>query len=240
MEENNNFKDIFKNYNKHINNTIIFLTIVLFVYCYFGSFSFFEQNFSHIQNFDYWKIIYHNASAFVLFFVIGLLWTKFVTRQPLKEVGMGVGNWKLGLILCAIATVIVPLLGLSTVLDAGMKGAYPMIDFDVYGGGYLALYFVSYVLYYIGWEFLFRGMGLFNLEKGGISPLGAILIITMISSLIHTSIAGFGKPLIETLSAIPAGLIFGYITYKTRSIYYSLYMHILIGISTDVFIYLLA
>ena len=240
MEAKNNFKDIFKNYNKPINNTIIFLTIILFIYCYFGTFSFFDKYFSYVADYQYWSIIFHNCSAFVLFFGFGLLWTKLVQKQSLKEIGLRKGNWKLGLILCAIATVVVPLLALSTVLDSGMTSTYPLIDFNTYGTWYYLLgYFASYILYYVGWEFLFRGIGLFNLEKGGISPLGAILIITFISALIHTSIGGFGKPMIETLSAIPAGLIFGYITYKTKSIYYSLYIHALVGILTDVFIFLI-
>lgn len=231
------FKKLFENYNKPLNNTIIFMIVVLFVYCYFGSFSFFEKYFSYVENFEYWKVIYHNLSAFVLFFALGMIFTK-LQKQKLKEVGMGVGKWKVGLILCAIATLVVPLLGLSTTLDAEMSATYPMIDFNC-EAWQLVLYFASYIMYYIGWEFLFRGMGIFNLEKGGVSPLSAILITTLISALIHTSIGGFGKPMIETLSAIPAGLIFGYITYVTKSIYYSLYMHILIGISTDVFIFLL-
>ena len=239
MEEENKKQTIFSNYNKSINNTIIFMVFVLFVYCYFGSFSFFERYFSYVQEFEYWKIIYHNISVFVLFFVFGLIFSKLIQKDSLKEMGLSFGNWKLGLILCAIATVVCPLLALSTVLDADMTATYPMIDFALYQPSQIALYFISYILYYIGWEFLFRGLGLFSLTKGGINPLSAILITTLISALIHTSIAGFGKPMIETLSAIFAGGIFGYITYKTRSIYYSLYMHALVGIFTDVFIYLL-
>ena len=85
---------------------------------------------------------------------------------------------------------------------------------------------------------MFRGIALHG-TKDKSSILGAILLTTLISSLIHTSIAGFGKPLIETLSAIPAGLIFGYISYKTESIYYSLYLHALIGFLTDIFIFII-
>jgi len=85
---------------------------------------------------------------------------------------------------------------------------------------------------------LFRCIALHG-TKDKSSVLGSILITTMISALIHTSIGGFGKPMIETLSAIPAGLIFGYISYKTDSIYYSLYIHALIGFLTDLFIFLI-
>lgn len=237
--------NIFKPYNKYINNTIIFLTIVLFVYCYFGSFSFFEQHFSYVENFEYWKIIYHHVSAFILFFCCGLILTKCINKQSVKEVGLRLGNWKLGLILCAIATGVIPLLALSGVLDTGLVDGvgllhtYPLIDFNTFGEWYFILgYFLSYILYYIGWEFMFRGLGIFNLEKGGLTPLSAILITTLVSALIHTSIADFGKPMMETLSAIPAGIIFGVIAYKTKSIFYGLYMHALMGIMTDVFMFM--
>ena len=126
---------------------------------------------------------------------------------------------------------------IATSINAELKNAKRNLPLALTGGALIII--LAYILYYIGWEFLFRGLGLFSLTKGGINPLSAILITTLISALIHTSIAGFGKPMIETLSAIFAGGIFGYITYKTKSIYYSLYMHALVGIFTDVFIYLL-
>ena len=131
------------------------------------------------------------------------------------------------------------IIALSTTIDNDMSSTYPLIDFHTYSTWWqILVYFVSYVMYYIGWEYLFRGL----LLKGTIDtvgPLGAILITTLISALIHTSIGGFGKPMIETLSAIPAGFIFGYISFKTESIYYTLYIHALIGILTDLFIFLI-
>jgi membrane protease YdiL (CAAX protease family) len=65
------------------------------------------------------------------------------------------------------------------------------------------------------------------------NALMAIAVSTMISALIHSSIAGFGKPLAETFSAIPAGIAFGYVAYKTRSVWYGFYLHSLVGFSTD-------
>lgn len=231
------YKRINENSNRDFNLSIIFLTIILFIYCYFGSFSFFEKTFT-IEDIDYYKIIYHNIMAFILFFLVGLLYVKLIMKKSIKDGGMGIGNWKLGLIFAGIATLIVPLLALSTTIDNGMTSTYPLIDFSIYNWWQIVIYFISYLLYYIGWEFLFRGIALkFTEEKIGI--VGAILLTTMISALIHTSIGGFGKPMIETLSAIPAGLIFGYITHKTNSIYYSLYAHMLIGFLTDIFIFLI-
>jgi len=232
-EEINSLKE---NTNKKFNLSIIFLTIILFIYCYFGTFSFFEKTFK-LENIDYWKIIYHNFMAFILFFLIGLIYTKFCFKENIKSFGLKIGNGKLGLQIIGLATLIVPICALTTVLDKDMISTYPLIDFNTYSSWWMiALYFTSYIAYYIGWEYLFRGIALQG-TKDKIGIFGAILFTTMISSLIHTSIGAFGKPLIETLSAIPAGLIFGYISTKTDSIYYSLYTHALVGILTDIFIF---
>lgn len=225
--------------NKNFALALIFACVILFVYCYFGSFSFFEKTFTGINDLDYWKIIYHNSMSFVLFFGFGVLYTKLVMREKLSNFGLRPGNFKLGFKLCLIALPICALCGLSCVLDKGMSSTYPLVDLKTYSAWWqIALYFLSYLLYYIGWEYLFRGLlGFASKEKCGV--LCAILVTTLISALIHTSIAGFGKPMIETLSAIPAGLIFGYITLKTDSINYSLTIHFMVGIFTDIFIFLL-
>jgi len=232
------FMALKQNSDPVLNKTILFITVVLFVYCYFGSYSFFGKTFSGTPDLEYFRIIYHHIACFALFFVIGLLYTKLILKKSPKEFGLGFGDSKTGLILCAAATVIMPLLGLSCITDPEMVAAYPLVDLHVFGAWYYVLgYFASYLLYYVGWEYLFRGIGLFGTE-GKIGSLGAILLTGMISALIHTSIGGFGKPMLETLSAIPAGLVFGWVAYKTKSIYYSLYMHMIIGFSTDLAIFL--
>lgn len=235
----NNEKQFLKNgADKNFALSLLFVTIILFVYCYFGSYSFFEKTFANLQNLNYYKIIYHNIMAFVLFFCFGSIFTKFILKQNLKNFGLNVGNYKLGLKLCLIALPICALCGLSCVLDTDMSSMYPLVDFGACTWWQIAIYFCSYFLYYIGWEYLFRGILYFGSEqKCGV--LCSILITTLISALIHTSIAGFGKPMIETLSAIPAGLIFGYVTSKTRSINYSLIIHAMVGVFTDIFIFLL-
>ncbi len=226
--------------NKTFSLALLFTTIILFVYCYFGSFSFFEKTFINCPNLNYYKIIYHNMMAFVLFFVIGTIFTKFVIKGPVSQFGLNAKNKKAIGAIILIALPIAIICGLSTVLDSEMTSTYPLINFaQNYKWYNLLLYFVSYFLYYVGWEYLFRGLLLFSAnQKCG--ALGSILLTTLISALIHTSIGGFGKPMIETLSAIPAGLIFGYMALKTKSIYPSLVAHFFIGCFTDLFIFILA
>ena len=233
------FKGLYKKEYGLLYLMLGFLSIILFVYCYFGTQEFFANTFINVKNLAFFKVIYHNVMAFVLFFGVGCIVFFLFAKQKAEFLGLKKGNRKLGLIFIAIGTPICALLGLSTVLDAGMKNTYPLISFFEFNKWYFIVsYFVSYALYYVGWEFLFRGVAL-NISKEKIGDLGAILLTTVVSALIHTSIGGFGKPMIETFSAIFAGLIFGFIAVKTKSIWYSFYLHALVGFSTDLFIFLL-
>lgn len=238
---------LFEGANARMNFGIIFVTVILFVFCYFGSNSFFLSKFN-FADIEYWGVIYHNFMAFILFFGIGLL---FNYLNDKKNNGTGekeyinvnqtltFSNYKLGLTLAAIGTLAAPLIGLTSVLNPEMKAAYPLIDFSIYSNWWqILLYYGSYLAYYIGWEYLFRGTLIFTVIKK-CGPLAAILISTMISALIHTSVGGFGKPMVETLSAIIAGLVFGWIAWRTKSIWWTVWIHLLIGVFTDIFIYLL-
>ena len=234
-----NEKDLLtKDTNKTFNLSVIFATIILFIYCYFGSFSFFEKTFTNCPNSDYYKIIYHNFMPFVLFFLLGLLYTKFVIKKSPKDFGLNLRNKKFTFTILIIACGVIPLIALSTLLDNQMIATYPLVNFDACSWWQILLYFLSYLTYYIGWEYLFRGILFFG-TKEKLGALSTILLTTLISALIHTSIAGFGKPMIETLSAIPAGLIFGYFAYKSDNIFTSLGCHVLVGFLTDLFIFLI-
>ncbi len=231
----NKINKIFENSDRNFNFTAVWLTIILFIYCYFGSFSFFESNFSSVQNIHYWKIIYHNFMSFILFFCGSVIFSKYAFKT---QFGLTKGNTKSGLKLCALATLVVPIIALTTIFDNGMVSTYPLVDLANLSWYAIFFYYLSYLLYYVGWEYLFRGLGFFASQKK-LGIAGAILFTTLISALIHTSIGSFGKPMIETLSAIPAGIIFALIAYNTRSIWYTVYIHFLIGALTDVAIFFL-
>ena len=229
-----------KDNDKNFSLALLFCTLILFVYCYFGSASFFEKTFNFIENVGFWKIIYHNFMSFLLFFVFGTIFVRFVLKQKNSEMGIKKFKLKPWGIVCLVAIIPAILCGVFSSFDLQMLQTYPLINFNIYFEPWqIILYYTSYICYYIGWEFLFRGILYFSSEKK-CGVLGAILITTLISALIHTSIAGFGKPMLETLSAIPAGFIFGYVASKSRSIYPSLIIHFLIGLSTDLCIFLLA
>ncbi|MCL2539837.1 MAG: CPBP family intramembrane metalloprotease [Firmicutes bacterium] len=226
--------------DKNLNIVIVFTTIVLFLYCYMASFSAYYKFFDGSADIDFWAYIYHNATPIILFFVFGILLIKFVMKDKLRNYGLGLGKYKTGLIICAAATPILIGLGFLTAFsDFEMVLTYPLTKYVYFAPiGLVVLYYATYVCYYIGWEFLFRGLGFFSFERK-LGVLTAILITTALSVLIHTSIGGFGKPMLETAGAIAGGLLFGYAAYKTRSIWYSVYLHFVMGFALDMAIIIL-
>jgi membrane protease YdiL (CAAX protease family) len=86
------------------------------------------------------------------------------------------------------------------------------------------------------WEFTFRGVLLFSLiELIGANSTGIIAAI-FIQSIIAT-VYHLGHPHIEILGALLGSIIFGIIAYSTHSILYTIFLHALIGILNDTFIY---
>ncbi|MBO4412529.1 MAG: hypothetical protein J5779_00745, partial [Clostridia bacterium] len=116
MKIKNFFKNLIDNSDKKMVVSLLFATIILFVYFYFGSFSAFEKYFPNTPNLGFWKIIYHNCMSFVLFFGLGFIFSKFVLKNNAEKMGLKAGNSNLGIKLCLIALAIVPILALSTVM----------------------------------------------------------------------------------------------------------------------------
>ena len=71
---------------------------------------------------------------------------------------------------------------------------------------------------------------IFSLEAR-FGAFAAILIQTIPSAIVH-----IGKPVGESFGAILAGLVFGYLAVRTRSILYPLILHAVVGIGMDLFI----
>jgi hypothetical protein len=119
------------------------------------------------------------------------------------------------------------------------------------GFGPFAAHYAAYLLlYYLPWEFFFRGFLLFPFalaaerglakdaggrvsEAGLLALAAAVLFQTMPSTMLHV-----GHPLSELASAVLAGLVFGGLAWKTRSIFPGLVLHAAMGLGTDLFIVL--
>ena len=114
--------------------------------------------------------------------------------------------------------------------------------------GHYAAYFF---LYYVPWEFFFRGFLLFPFALAAHRALGgapsegkkaesaaAVIAALVLFQTIPSTLLHFGHPLSELASAVGAGIIFGVLAWKTRSIFPGLILHAAIGLGTDGFIVL--
>lgn len=167
--------------------------------------------------------------TFLCFFVIPVV-AALICRISLAELGLSIGNWKLGLFVVVIG---VPVVGIGLFIgcdDSQIMAAYP------WAGKWLAqslsnmvLWFLIYGLYYIGFEFFYRGFVMRGLEPE-LGLIAAIWIQAIMSVMIH-----FGKPTSELLASVPAAFFFAWLAIKSRSVIYVILIHWAIGIFNDLF-----
>jgi membrane protease YdiL (CAAX protease family) len=176
----------------------------------------------------------------VVLYLVAPLAISWVTRGSFtRRYGLGLGDWRAGLALSGLfLAVMVP----AVWAVAGTKmfaGAYPLAGQGAYSLklagttaverslGLFALYEAAYFLYFVGWEFLFRGWML-----NGLLPRfgrgGAILIQTAPFALMH-----LGKPEVEALGSILAGIALGILALRTRSFWYGALLHGFIAVWMD-------
>jgi len=171
------------------------------------------------------------AIFFVLTFVIPVLYVKLAMKKNLSAFGFSLGDTKLGLkFLLLIPFVILPAIYFASKMP-DVRSEYPLAKSLLEDQTHLLIYEIAYVLlYYIAWEFFFRGFILFGL-KDKFGAINAILIQTISSCLVHID-----KPEGEIVGSIIVGLLFGIIALRTKSVWYVILLHAAIGLLTDLFI----
>lgn len=170
------------------------------------------------------------VATFVAFGVGAALLARSVLNRSPFTLGLGLGDYRFAL--KALAW------GAPFALAAGYVGARAPAIAAVYPlGGALApepaafaLHAVLYLLYYLGFEYLFRGFLLLG-TKDDIGPAAANLLQACLVTAFH-----FGKPGMEMAAAFPASLLFGWATLRTGSIWCALAAHWIVGVSMDFFL----
>ncbi len=217
---------------------LLSVPVILLVYIYHGMDEAFARYFSHLSSlyyFDIYRYVYQFLATLVLFFLFPLIIIKLVFKEKLKNYGLTLGDKRYGLrfIIITIPLIVTPIIFLASRMPQ-VRAEYPLSKLVQDNASVFLLYEFSYVLlYYVGWEFFFRGYMLFGLrEKFG--DTYAILLQVIPSALLH-----FNKPESEFLGSIVLGIVLGYIALRTRSILYPLIIHSCIGVFTDLFVTIL-
>jgi membrane protease YdiL (CAAX protease family) len=154
----------------------------------------------------------------------------FAFGRDLGNYGVQRGDVRLGARVLALGLPLALLVAWIGSADAEMQTEYPLAKSVKERPGLFAITEAAYLVYYVGWEFLFRGVMLFALYQ----RYGAVLAVSV--QTIPSAIVHIGKPASESFAAIVAGVLFGCIALETQSIIYPLALHAALGISTDVFV----
>jgi membrane protease YdiL (CAAX protease family) len=216
--------------------TIVLLAVAVLgiVFRYFGTKPFYFQ---HVAS---WLVLggnreltaglFHFISSFVLFGLIPTLIVTLVFREPLADYGVRVGDLSFGGKAFAVLAPVMVALSFAASRMPEFLAEYPLNRAAGDGPLQFACHAVAYLVFYVGWEFGFRGFVQFGL-RDRLGDWNAILIQTLASSLLHV-----GKPFGETLGAILGGLVWGVVAFRTRSLLVPLLTHWLLGLSLDLFI----
>jgi len=227
------FKTLFQQRDPESSFILFVVPIVLTVWVYFGKQADFDQLFKGFHgrwNQDFYSTIYEYMTAFLLMFWVPYFVIRMVFKKRLSEFGFRMGDKRYGFRFVVIALPVLLWAAYVGTSSSAIQAEYPLSKSTM---GHLPLFVtveIFYLIYYLSWEFLFRGFMLFGLEKK-FGVLTAILIQTIPSAIVH-----IGKPASESFGAIFAGLVFGYLAIRTRSILYPFLLHAIVGIGTDVFV----
>ena len=170
----------------------------------------------------------HFSISALLLGVLPLALARWFTGLSLKELGLGFGNWRGGLLILAIGVPAGVLAGKIASASPAMQAVYPL-DPALTLSGFLPHALLGF-LYFGAWEVLFRGVLLFGL-KDSVGAGSANVLQTALSVVAH-----FGRPVTETFAALPAGLVFGWVDLRVGSIWYVAIVHWVVATSMDYFI----
>jgi len=170
----------------------------------------------------YFKSIFGELPDALLFYLGLPVLTIVSLKERLRDYGMACGDWKQGL----LWTVAFVALAIATTWFAVQK--IPGIRKYYYGGVFGPALILNTLAYMAAWEFFFRGFLLFGLRKLGFAAANSTQ--TLIFFLMH-----IGKPCPELYSTLLTGLLFGYLTYRCKSVIPMIIIHSAIFLSVVFF-----
>lgn len=172
----------------------------------------------------------HYAASAVLLAVVPVLVARWLGGIRLRDLGLGLGRWREGLCWLVVGIPLAVVAGKMAANQPGMQAVYPLDPAVSPSVGTFLPYALSAFLYFGAWEVLFRGVLLFGLAE----RFGAANANVTQSGLAVT--AHFGRALNETFAALPGSLVFGFVTWRTRSIWYIAIIHWTVGMSMEWFL----
>lgn len=169
--------------------------------------------------------LYWFFGSFFAFFVVPLVAAK-AARMPLGELGLGAGDRRFGL----RATMFLYLVMLPFVVGASFSPAfartYPLASGAPANWASLLVFETGYAAYFVGWEFLYRGLLCVALYP----RVGAAALFLQA---IPFAVMHGGKPEPEAFGSIIAGIALAALAVRTRSFWYGALLHTAVAMTMD-------
>jgi uncharacterized protein len=227
------FSDLFSPENRKATIILLLTPFLLTTFKYYGSVSFFLNEIAPglvLEDPARIASYYAFAASLILLGAIPLLIVLFVFKEPLSSYGIQLGDWRYSVkSVLLLAPIMIALTYPSSKMTPFMA-EYPLYKDAGSSGAMFMTHAVTYLLFYVGWEFYFRGFMQFGLQKR-FGLWMAILIQTLASCLLH-----IGKPDGEIYGSILGGILWGVIVARSGSLLAALIIHWLLGVSLDAFI----
>jgi membrane protease YdiL (CAAX protease family) len=204
---------------------------------YAGFLHWLERSFSGMINAETWMSLENYSFGFLLYWACGqtllyvvppLIFIRFVCKKSLGDYGVKLnGVFSLWWMYFLMLAVMVPIVFVASRCE-GFQATYPFFEpfpneplwprFWIWEG--------AYYLQFVGLEFFFRGFLLHGIRR----QFGAYAIFVM---MVPYCMIHFGKPMPETFAAIAAGIILGFMSLKTRSIWMGAALHVSVALTMD-------
>ncbi len=173
---------------------------------------------------------YHFGSCFVLFAIVPALIVNFVFREHLADYGVQLGDRVRLVRSLAVMIPGIVLLAYLVSKSPAMAEYYPINRTAHSSPGMFGMHACMYALYYLGWEFYFRGFMQCGL-RDKLGTINALGIQVIASTLLH-----IGKPNGEVFGAIVGGVLWWHFLHRTRSLLPGIVQHFVLGLALDFFI----
>lgn len=163
--------------------------------------------------------------------VVPLVVALVVLGKTPTELGLGWGDRNFG---CQAIFWCVPAIVIGTWFgsrDPQIQAFYP-IPGDSVGDswGMIIQWWGAYLLFYVSFEFFYRG---FLLNGWEISNRNRYAITVNTIQTVCCFLVHIGKPNLELIASLPASFLFGWIAWRSRSIWYGVIIHFAIGTASD-------
>ncbi len=173
-----------------------------------------------------WQHHYWVAAHCLLYFAVPAVFIKLVLKERLADYGLKMSGWykRLWIYGGAFGVVLVAVLIVGDM--ESFQKTYPFYKRAGKSWADFLGWEIPYAVQFFALEFFFRGVLIHGLKHR--FGFYSVFIMTVPYCMIH-----FGKPPLETLGAIVAGVFLGTLSLWTRSIWLGFLIHVSVAVSMD-------